>query len=1432
MFRFGLAPVLTILGSFAGLADGQNVLHLGFCAYNEDPNDPPPWPAVVAVARKSFESTDPIVPLPGTSDFTVEWHMAYAESSGDSIEEGMRRMLGNRLDSVDHEPVQVVVGCGGSSTSEAVAPLGASLEIPLISWWAGSPTLSNKLEFPFFLRTRDTSTSNGQYVARLCSDFGWERIGFIYEEQSFHIGVYEGALAEAQDLNISVTPFKLFTYPDFEDIDKEIWKASLSESRNTGLRVFGLSVAGPAGKNRIALEVAREVGLNMALIIAALELADFFPSHPLELRTSFNGMLGIDQSQSGQNSQADRFEQEWKSMTFDQMTSLGIPQEYVDSIRTNRASVFIDSPFIQFQAYLFDAIMAALIGFQRVLDGGTPTNSPGFGQLLLDALYGVTFSGPSGDVSFSPIVEGSGGDRGTPTFTVFNVQDAMVTEIGKITAIVQLVKDPVFPNGGNDKADYDALPECPSSQILVISDEGFLECGQCERGEGVKEEENVCANCTPGKYGPERGAGCLECGPGSFTDGMAATECTPCRAGTFQTSRGQTSCEACPPGYFSDESSSSCRECQAGSYAADEGSSACTLCEVGQYNSRQTQTSCISCGTGHTYPQRWSTLQRILVRDAYKWVPFQGAKAISECGCTEGMQLYRGECLPCDEGMICAGMGEVYLEPGYATDFALSSFKCHGNGDRCPGGSPGLCAQGRLNTSVACSDCEDGKTPGSDGTCVECSGSDILPLVVVVIAGIGVLVTMYMVIDKTSRATQRQGLVLMGLMASQMVTLLQYFGVIADLAIDWTDPLSGMLSFMDIFSFNISIFHPSCISGMTALARYAVNLLGVFVCFLIVLCIHFLTVIFRYNRNWGKAFPSLVGVLGTVVLTFNVSIVATMLAPLQCNPHPNGKRTISRFPSTLCWEGGDQVGMIVMGLFSMMLPVGLIAVSCWASWQFPKRMGDGDLQFLRAFCFLFYRFTPQAYWYGPVILMRSLLVGSVPVLQDTFALLIFLQIFMTLSLCIIVGFRPWRQSVPNGVDCASHFCMIIFVTLALSIAGTGGSNAISTASTGFLIGSFVFLPLAGSWAIYLRFIRSSKRFRFFLCHHKAATGAFARTLKTYLLSIPSVTRAVFLDTDDLQDLGSLFGNVGNDSDTLVVCVSNGIWLRHWCIGEVTTAYLNKVQVVLVMMAEGKIPSTAWIDDIDKHTPEILGLTEYGMATADVKSAMHELVNHTQIRIVGSIGHSLMDELAKALAGQSPSKRADNFRIGPLTDPMPATAQTVILTDSTDLEAVACGLMLRKLMLPRIGLHQDWFPFVLPPDEKLPKTAKCVLLVCSSGIFQQRCVLNALLDGARQSVSVVPIVSDELFRFPTKELLLEQLPVVCSLCDEPDAVSQIILDIFMEIAVVFQPSVASEIVLDIKAREVASRLLTTTRRKLEVSRSFDAFDRADSGRYAI
>eukprot|EP00971_Amphidinium_carterae_P277670 5511169-Amphidinium_carterae.1 len=38
-----------------------------------------------------------------------------------------------------------------------------------------------------------------------------------------------------------------------------------------------------------------------------------------------------------------------------------------------------------------------------------------------------------------------------------------------------------------------------------------------------------------------------------------------------------------------------------------------------------------------------------------------------------------------------------------------------------------------------------------------------------------------------------------------------------------------------------------------------------------------------------------------------------MLGPLQCKRHPNGRLTISWYPSIPCWEGGDHDTMIVIG---------------------------------------------------------------------------------------------------------------------------------------------------------------------------------------------------------------------------------------------------------------------------------------------------------------------------------------------------------------------------------------------------------------------------------------------------------------------------------------------------------------------------------------
>jgi len=62
--------------------------------------------------------------------------------------------------------------------------------------------------------------------------------------------------------------------------------------------------------------------------------------------------------------------------------------------------------------------------------------------------------------------------------------------------------------------------------------------------------------------------------------------------------------------------------------------------------------------------------------------------------------------------------------------------------------------------------------------------------------------------------------------------------------------------------------------------------------------------------------------------------------------------------------------------------------------------------------------------------------------------------------------------------------------------------------------------------------------------------------------------------------------------------------------------------------------------------------------------------------------------------------------------------------------------------------------------------------------------------------------------------LDQLPILYSLCDEPDAIMQVILEVFMEIAVLFQPRSATMLVLSIKAGEIATRVKNGGRRRMQ------------------
>ena len=89
-----------------------------------------------------------------------------------------------------------------------------------------------------------------------------------------------------------------------------------------------------------------------------------------------------------------------------------------------------------------------------------------------------------------------------------------------------------------------------------------------------------------------------------------------------------------------------------------------------------------------------------------------------------------------------------------------------------------------------------------------------------------------------------------------------------------------------------------------------------------------------------------------------------------------------------------------------------------------------------------------------------------------------------------------------------------------------------------------------------------KKFACFLSHHKGACAMEARFMKEHLMRLTN--KNVFLDSDDLKDLGKLTTHVTN-SDTLVVMQSAEVYQRPWCLLEMYTAIEENVPIIAINM---------------------------------------------------------------------------------------------------------------------------------------------------------------------------------------------------------------------------------------------------------------------------
>ena len=103
----------------------------------------------------------------------------------------------------------------------------------------------------------------------------------------------------------------------------------------------------------------------------------------------------------------------------------------------------------------------------------------------------------------------------------------------------------------------------------------------------------------------------------------------------------------------------------------------------------------------------------------------------------------------------------------------------------------------------------------------------------------------------------------------------------------------------------------------------------------------------------------------------------------------------------------------------------------------------------------------------------------------------------------------------------------------------------------------------------------------FLCHSKTGAGLFARLVKMMILNF--VSRGIFLDVDELENLDNLNFTVRAETANLVILVTREVFTRLWCAVEIISAHTNKVPIVHVNVTKTTecLLSTDFISGLSK-----------------------------------------------------------------------------------------------------------------------------------------------------------------------------------------------------------------------------------------------------------
>mmetsp|Transcript_80860 Transcript_80860/g.237659 ORF Transcript_80860/g.237659 Transcript_80860/m.237659 type:complete len:1458 (-) Transcript_80860:181-4554(-) len=1342
-----------------------------------------------------FDELYVVYPEPPHMDFDGDGQVSTAESASREVSLGPADL--------DPKPIGIL-GAGCSSASLAVAKWSYHLRLPMISAASRSPRLSDRGQFPNFFRT---ISHDGFMPAAICATvrlLGISRMVAAIGET--HVwGPLAAVLARnAQAAGLAFAGMDLGAeVPGLKGVQlsSDSWQAALESMRQVQ-RSAARIVIGIMYAKRYRLLFCAQVEEGIQALVwftTALSAGSWFTSDvnalPGSPSCSKEDILGAASGlmvvlpnvwrpdlNEGFACSSRRTVGEFRREFYVAQGS----QVGVNTRVPGNYSIMHEAPATADAVCMYALMLREMLFTRNWSLADLATRGPEVYPEIVDVLGTSNFQGLQGQLHFMPgMADPSGG-----SIVVYQLQASAspctgAGQCGSVDDIeahaIATFNGGVFHFLGADSLKFHypdevyTLPRPGAASDVTLALPDF---STCPTDHIYNPMTRQCETCADGQVFIGDLGDCV------CTSGFrkANKTCVPCAAGTFSSRVGGTACESCPTGHF----------------AATRGQSSCTLCPLGTFAAQLNAAECTHCGEGRNNAELWTTMRSVAARGGMQWVYTEGAESSESCGCNrDSRRDSSGECIPCEEGLSCVGMGDVIVLPGYFSEVGISVYRCHGESSRCAGGSPGAtCNEGR--EGITCAVCESGKMPGKGGTCQPCGNLEVAtPAIAVMVALVAISGSYHIVARSTGQMAPSDQAISFIITLGLLMTALQVLGIVGRMPFAWEEPLRSTLEFLQLFVFDIEIFRVGCLGQVTPLGIFAARILIIiFACAWLVV-VHCFSVLVWHGRRFGERKFALKCAVGTLFMTFSISVVSVLVAPWQCDAHPNGKWTMHQYPGVLCWESEEHESMIIIGVIALLcIPLPFMAKCAAVVRAFPKRMQMADTKFLKENSFIVFRFRPQVYWYSLIVFGRGLLIAALLAIPSVSAQILLLALVMFATQAIDLHFAPWRTRIANVFEAfiASLILFFCSVTMLFVECTPSDIEALSVLCMVLFIAVLLPFPLTLGNVVSRLLLLRRKRFQFFLCHHKAGAGAFVRLLKMSLMESSFVKREVFVDSDNLENLSTLFDLVGNHTETLVIVASHQVFHRPWCVGEMTVARCRKLRAVAIVMPDGAFPDDDFVTNFEEKVSNIGCLSAEGISVPDIQQTLLWTRDLPRLELRQPLTATAIRQVTAQLCG-----------VEVTAAPSISTAEheAFILSDPTDLEAVSAAHVLHKMVRPQLVQAPNMIPIVLSPEVDLPKSAKHLLVLFSSGLLEQRYVWLRLMKAADFRLHVLPVTLDAAFRYPTPASL-------ATFCRDvgPDA-ADVLKQILQEISVPFQPQSAAKAVLDVSAKEVVRRLLRTT-----------------------